>query len=149
MNCKRVMLAALAGAAWMGGAQAADTVAPGLWSDQVAMSMDQGRTWRTMPPTQYCVSAEQAETTTQRLREQIDAAGCSADGVSADNGRIEGVVVCSGYGGARIKLSGRYSDTSYDVTGDATGKAESNGQVIDLPVRIQSRWTGKRVGACS
>lgn len=148
MNCKRVMLAALTCAASITGAQAAETVAPGLWSEQVSLSMDQGRTWRARPPVKHCVSAQQAATPSERLRELIEADGCSADGVSVASGRIEGVVACASHGGARIKLSGQYSDTHYDVTGDATGKAEVNGQVVDMPVRFQSRWKGQRVGAC-
>lgn len=149
MNHKCVLLAALACAAWATGAQAAESVAPGLWSEQVSLSMDQGRTWRARPAVQHCVSAQQVDTPAQRLRELLAADGCSADGVSVAKGRIEGVVVCTSHGGARVKLSGQYSDTSYDVTGDATGKAEVNGQVVDMPLRIQSRWKGQRVGACS
>ncbi|MCA0177274.1 MAG: DUF3617 domain-containing protein [Proteobacteria bacterium] len=149
MNDKHVLFAALTCAASITGAQATETVAPGLWSEQVSHSMDQGHTWRARPPVKHCVSAQQAATPSERLRELIEAEGCSTDGVSVAKGRIEGVVVCTSHGGARIKLSGQYSDTRYNVTGDATGQAEVNGQVIDMPLRIQSRWTGQRVGACS
>jgi hypothetical protein len=94
-----------------------------------------------------CITPEQAARPDANFLTAQEGSNCTYSDFSMRNGRLQGVMTCSGGGlpgEMRTTMNGQYGPRSYDIT----MRMETSGMPQGADMTIEARTTGRRVGAC-
>ena len=125
---------------------------PGLWETTVEMSMAgmpesvASAMKGTKISTRTCITPEQASKPSGEVFSGKKNKECTYKDYNVGNGVIRGTVVCTGaQGNTTMAMDGHYSGDSFDLA----MKMASSGGPSGGGMQMETRTTGRRVGACT
>ena len=126
---------------------------PGLWETTIEMSMAgmpesvASAMKGTKISTRTCITPEQASKPSGEVFSGKKDKNCTYTDYNVGNGAIRGTIVCTGgaQGKTTMAMDGHYSGDSFDLA----MKMASSGGPSGSGMQMETRTSGRRVGACT